>query len=125
MRIPKYQAWHKTLRKMDEVTDLCPWRGLVYVATEQLSWTFAEIELREVTGLKDKRGKDIFEGDILKTERGLFEVFWREDFAGFYIRKSDDSGWIDLISMTGNVTWCEIIGNIYENSELLKREVHL
>lgn len=73
--------------------------------------------IMQFTGLTDRNKQEIYEGDIVRSDRGLFEVFWRDGFAGFYLRKGE---WIDLISMTGNVTWCEIVGNIYEHPHLLQ-----
>ncbi len=82
------------------------------------------------TGLKDKNGKDIFEGDIIgdwtKTDEGLLEshcpVFWNEPTGSWHLDCSfqkDQSEstelWLEL-----NDFEYEIKGNIYENPELLK-----
>lgn len=80
-------------------------------------------EIMQFTGLKDKNGKNIYEGDILKnTKHGfLFKVQWGiedESYAGWA------GNWLDrdFISplFNGPLENCKIVGNIYENPELLK-----
>jgi uncharacterized phage protein (TIGR01671 family) len=86
-----------------------------------------DIEVSEFTGLTDKNGKEIYEGDVLKAfmtaledkEAGissgyydLGEVAFHPNAAQFVIRKGDKCASI------GNDV--EIIGNIYQNSELIK-----
>jgi len=70
------------------------------------------------TGLKDKNGKEIYEGDILESNHKLFrfEVIWSEDWAMFTVKGDSVEA---LIRWD---TYCEVIGNIYENPELLKGE---
>lgn len=69
----------------------------------------------QYTGLKDKNGKMIFEGDIMKWNDKEWGAKYREvvewDYNLLSIRKNDWS------------QWCEIIGNIHDNPELLKEEV--
>lgn len=144
MRAIKFHAWHKEEKRMYYVGGFHHILEAYYTEPErqfepdiqkvylledsprtcQKVWQYPadEVELMEYTGLHDRLGKEIYEGDILKTNRGLFEVFWREDFAGFYLRNVEDPRWLDLISMTGNVAWGEVIGNIYEHPELVQRQ---
>lgn len=73
------------------------------------------------TGLKDRNGKLIYEGDLLKTRFGLIlKVYWREQSAMFWLETLD--GVIPFTfyakqQLDGDLM--EIIGNIYENKELL------
>lgn len=72
--------------------------------------------LMQFTGLKDKKGKDIYEGDVIKTPSGIgFMVF---DNCGYAI-ESPGSEAVDY-EFSGYYLECEIIGNIHENPELLK-----
>ena len=84
--------------------------------------------LMQSTGLKDKNGKEIFEGDVVKYEVGrntvTEEVAYDKNFAGFGVRDADIdiiftflqlADVVDLISL-------EVVGNKYENPELLEGE---
>lgn len=75
--------------------------------------------LMQYTGLKDKNGVDIYEGDIIKVNGNLYEV-WHSGLAFGLIDKNKDffEYMCQLCDMNGKVY--EIIGNIYENPELLK-----
>jgi uncharacterized phage protein (TIGR01671 family) len=80
-----------------------------------------KIQITQFTGLKDKDWKDIYEGDILKAGDYICVVNWNEKFASFCVNKK---GWMfshffEEHCETQNV---EVIGNIYENPELLKEE---
>lgn len=76
----------------------------------------------QYTGLTDKNGKKIFEGDIVKHDISdtIGVVKWYcEDYAGWCV----DDIHIEEQQFTYEL-WseCEVIGNIYENSDLLKEE---
>ena len=73
----------------------------------------------QYTGLHDKNGKEIYEGDIVT---GLFN---HTDIIGHIVYGSDATFFINRKGLYGiglnNATdWLEVIGNIYENPELLK-----
>lgn len=73
--------------------------------------------LEQCTGLKDKNGKLIYEGDWLKTKDGYYcYVVW---FDGFWWVKSLPSEAMDL-EYSEFYKECEVIGNIHENTELLE-----
>ena len=81
-----------------------------------------ELELMQYTGLKDENEKEVYEGDLVECQNpGPWEVYWRSEtragrkVANFALKRLDD----DWIIPFYNVSSFEIIGNIYENTELL------
>jgi len=75
----------------------------------------------QFTGLKDKNGNDIYEGDILLLSRGggIMPVVFLEKASSFClsIDKERDMMWFETDLLNG---YYEIIGNIHDNPELLK-----
>ena len=125
MREIKFRAWLKEERKMVNVETL--FIGINRLCfgnskTEDLFFRdFEEVELMQYTGLKDKNGKEIYEGDILffRDENMKYIVVWQD--AAFIIKSieirnySEKMCWLDDTEIC-----CEIVGNIYENKKLLE-----
>ena len=123
--IPKFRAWDKELQTMLDVS-LIDFKKRVLVGEhwkfgETNFMSFDEIELMQSTGLKDKNGKEVFIGDIIKCTRGcLHEVYLEKEYGGTFI------GGMPAVYLKGlreGYAWTEdeeIIGNIYENPELLE-----
>lgn len=80
-----------------------------------------EVILMQSTGLKDKNGKEIFEGDILGTKDGLLNgvVEYRSNLGMWTNSLISYNNFERLCNVAGNR---EILGNIYENPELLEVE---
>ena len=125
--IPKFRAWHKTWEEMGKVKRIrfddignvttVLFEGKIFGANEKID----EIKLMQSTGLKDKNGKEIFEGDIVDYKGRKAVVKWHGSYASFIYRFVDElqerkSEWKPLYLAYYHF---EVIGNIYENKELL------
>lgn len=124
MRKMKFRAWHKSANEMlyeERAGDCFRWLN-----------EGQPVEIMQFTGLHDKKGKEIWEGDILEVRRvGVGRVVY-----GNYSIGRDDWG-VEHITPGFSLEWpgepdgghtgidnknrFEIIGNIYENPELLKK----
>lgn len=124
MRKIKFRAWHKEKKIMGEVLGIDILHKEIFFSNEDVDCyehtDFKDIELMEYTGLKDKNNKEIYEGDILsdgnneKPYKVIFENgSFRAEFEGYFEEHSFDL--IDVVAQG-----CEVVGNIYENPELIK-----
>ena len=71
----------------------------------------------QYTGLSDKNGTKIFEGDILHAAQGNFVVRWSESICSFVAGEKER---MRPCMNSGTMNCCEVIGNIFDNPELLK-----
>ena len=113
--IPKFRAFIKKENKIRNVTTIDFTLKIIECLNGVLEYEFEYVVLMQSTGLKDKNGVEIFEGDIgwddhqevhgqVIFENGAFKYEW-ENISE------------DLFEVTDDI---EIVGNIYENSELLE-----
>lgn len=116
--IPKFRAWDKETKTMNGMAEIYRNRNQEI----ELRPRDEKITLMQSTGLFDKNGKEIFEGDIVKMAKDVYsdptyyEVI--RPRGGAYRLESNQHGcelWL-------RHTICEVIGNIYENPELLEVE---
>ncbi|HCJ4335190.1 TPA: YopX family protein [Listeria monocytogenes] len=134
MRDIEYRAFVKETKKMLPVTDLC------FNETEAVGvsgcgdanctlcvdwYRFDDVELMQYTGLKDKNGKKIFEGDIVKNINGEYSYIGivNKDRYTFYIKGVAPKDNYDFADVSDTVTGKSsliVIGNIHENPELLE-----
>ena len=123
--IAKFRAWHKPTESIREVESIDFRRELFDLAGGEIDQESWDIVLMQATGLQDKNGVDIFEGDIIKTGETLD---WLNEDIGV-IRFLDGAFFIDYHNLDtefdyiGNISLpIEVVGNIYENSELLEEQ---
>lgn len=119
----KFRAWDKALKTMSySPLHSIGFDGKLYYGNADFK--DYPVELMQFTGLHDKNGKEIWEGDIVKCQQGCsHEVMWDKEIGGTF--GGGMPGWYlkGLIKSGGRgYAWTgeeEIIGNIYENPELL------
>jgi len=134
MRELKFRVWSieekqfispNILEVWDESGDLTPFK---YIKTGKLNPLYMPVEnyiIQQNTGLTDKNKKEIYEGDILDftaryKQTGPVEVIYYG--ASFGCVVTDDGGLKEFWNLSHIVQqhYPEIIGNIFEHSELLK-----
>lgn len=129
--IAKYRAWDSANKEMFKDTFAITENGQVVVVEQESvasspDYVFVyHLVIMQSTGLKDKNGKEIFEGDILacKTDDEVINlnIFWDEEHALFMFESKKYNEQEPLAELVENNTYpFEIIGNIYENPELLE-----
>ena len=126
--IPRYRAWHLELGRMMLIKNMWFQDGSVEelelndaVMNDYITAYPDEIELMQTTGLCDKEGTEVFEGDILhhqiQTEY-TFIVKYDKDKGRWYGDGLSRTYRIDITKEF--LPYYKVIGNIYENPELLE-----
>ena len=120
MREIKYRAWFAKQKIMLSVNHIHFDRkndrqdilvNCVYVESSKCI-------LMQYIGLKDKNKQEIYEGDIIKCSHGfIMKVVWEPYRLGWGLQDKKNTTWNHP---TQHLFACEVIGNIYENKEVLK-----
>ena len=84
-------------------------------------WADREPILMQYTGLKDKNGKEVYKGDIVEFRGEIYEITEIANMLNFMLisRNGDSSLNVNDLIFYGWYQEMEVIGNIYENPELL------
>lgn len=113
----KFRAWDLYNKKMVDVGEL----GDIQVKPDL---DFANYEVMQFTGLKDKNGKEIYEGDIIRYKSTYYGnqkihttlIEWKDDL------EHDGFGEPLAMGYIFHGIENEVIGNIYQNPNLLNKE---
>lgn len=122
-RVLKFRAWKDENKKwlfwQNIYESNAFWEDIHYPDT---------LPVMQYTGLKDKNGKDIYEGDVVELKskkgwkrgsnhmRGIGKVYYSSESLEYRVKKDDGQG---MILHWGGTESIEVIGNIHENPELV------
>ena len=133
MRPIKFRVWDKKKKEMIPAIGV----GWLYGRLDGEKWSFwqdvgkdseecvanyKDSVLMQFTGLKDKNGKEAYEGDLVSLwHEEIGEIYWDNRLSLWDLRRpKDKSGFEETDWLEGELETGEIIGNIYENPELLE-----
>lgn len=136
-RVIKFRIWDKRNNKFwfsgtipDFINFICPFYSKMS-GLEAMIFDWDEFTFQQFTGLLDKNNKEIYEGDIIsehdksrkKYENG--EIIWSKEYLTYLSKKwnfNKTDFWSDFLYNLSGEKEFEIIGNIFENPELLKNK---
>lgn len=121
---PRFRLYDPSDQKIREVAEIDLSLGIVGTCGGAIEHELDKVVLMQSTGLKDKNGVEIFEGDLVEHDDNLngdwetfeaCEVVYDKDYAQFCFKWDAGNFLTDYRNLN-------VIGNIYENSELLEEQ---
>ena len=120
----KFRVWDKRENKGMST------QNMLYDAQLHHLWQdfvdYPGYELMQYTGLTDKNGKEIYEGDIVQYNQNSsydnmdFIAKWSDDKLGFIFQSNSGEQLVNQTPHLNRFKHLEVVGNIFEHSELLK-----
>ncbi|HEN9377537.1 TPA: YopX family protein [Streptococcus agalactiae] len=122
--IPKFRVWDKVTQAMGVVEAIDYVDNKIYTFYRKVVRRyipFEEAVLMQSTGLKDKNGIEIWEGDMVLTTRLIDYTY--KNFKG--VVKMLEGRWVidtgtDAVYLWSEIEENEVIGNVYQNSDLIE-----
>lgn len=121
----KFRAWDSAKKEMFKDTFAITESGQIVVVEQEdvmspPDYVFVDhLVIMQSTGLKDKNGKEIFEGDIVLVLDSTYTVFYDNERGSYRLKPHDDRWNVDYMSNFSHGGNFEVVGNIYENKEYL------
>ncbi|MDT2705745.1 YopX family protein [Enterococcus dispar] len=133
----KFRAFLKSTKDIREILVIDYLNRVVDLEGGEIEQYFEDVILMQSTGLKDLKGVEIYEGDILKCTSGIYtnlgatrtgeyeetikQVIWKDDSWGTRVISSNlTSKGAEKSGLVISAKYAEIIGNIYEQPELME-----
>lgn len=124
----KFRIWDIENKKMLKVQELdfepTFYGGRIAIRPDQYNDYFdtEDMILMQYTGLHDKNGKEIYEGDIVGDNKIKWIVKWNKHRMGFSLYPTTEQLYDEMPINVENKLGFKILGNIYDNPELLGGE---
>ena len=121
MRPPKLRAWNLELKMMIESEEIFTKENIYMLLNTSDDYVWMRGVERN-----DKDGKEIYEGDLIKSPSTyLLEVIWSDQKMGFYVKWKNEDKFSDAARLESlEYEWGEVKvwGNIYQNPELMREQ---
>ena len=122
----KFRAWDSAKKEMFKDTFAITESGQVVVVEQESvvcppDYVFVDhLVIMQSTGLKDLKGVEIFEGDIVRFFDSLYTVFYDISEGSYRLKPHDDRWVVDYMCNFSSEESFEVVGNICENKDILE-----